>query len=206
MAPTTLRLNLLLQAPEARRAVGQQLHAACRDVGFFYIVGHGMPPEVQEGVLAQARRWFELPVRTAPNCPSGCCASHHRSPAVSVVPQRPRVVRFVEGLYQGKKTGAAFFWDLMQEAAKRQIALSPGTHYRGYQQLGANVTRYEGGFQRDWHEVGSAQHAQGAQHAQHVRRCARRRQSRWPCMAGCHSVVQCVLSHMGTRTSGSGAD
>ena len=23
---------------------------------------------------------------------------------------------------------------------------------RGYQMLGANVTRYEGGFQRDWHE------------------------------------------------------
>ena len=32
------------------------------------------------------------------------------------------------------------------------MALSPATHYRGWQRLGANVTRFEGGFQRDWHE------------------------------------------------------
>lgn len=36
---------------------------------------------------------------------------------------------------------------------KEEIALGPHTAYRGYQQLGANVTRYEGGFQRDWHEA-----------------------------------------------------
>ena len=40
----------------------------------------------------------------------------------------------------------------LQEAAKREVALSPATHYRGWQRLGANVTRFEGGFQRDWHE------------------------------------------------------
>ena len=36
---------------------------------------------------------------------------------------------------------------------KEQIALGPHTAFRGYQQLGANVTRYDGGFQRDWHEA-----------------------------------------------------
>lgn len=36
---------------------------------------------------------------------------------------------------------------------KEEIALGPHTAYRGYQRLGANVTRYEGGFQRDWHEA-----------------------------------------------------
>ena len=36
---------------------------------------------------------------------------------------------------------------------KEQIALNPHTAFRGYQQLGANVTRYDGGFQRDWHEA-----------------------------------------------------
>ena len=41
---------------------------------------------------------------------------------------------------------------LLQEAAKREVSLSPATHYRGWQRLGANVTRFEGGFQRDWHE------------------------------------------------------
>ena len=41
----------------------------------------------------------------------------------------------------------------MQASTKQQIALGPQTSYRGYQQLGANVTRYDGGFQRDWHEA-----------------------------------------------------
>ena len=41
----------------------------------------------------------------------------------------------------------------LQASAKQQIALGPQTAYRGYQQLGANVTRYDGGFQRDWHEA-----------------------------------------------------
>ena len=40
-----------------------------------------------------------------------------------------------------------------QAPTKQQIALGPQTSYRGYQQLGANVTRYVGGFQRDWHEA-----------------------------------------------------
>ena len=42
---------------------------------------------------------------------------------------------------------------VMQEHLKKQILIRAGTHYRGYQQLGANVTRYEAGFQRDWHEA-----------------------------------------------------
>jgi hypothetical protein len=35
---------------------------------------------------------------------------------------------------------------------KQQIALSPQRHFRGYQSLGANVTRFDGGFARDYHE------------------------------------------------------
>ena len=41
----------------------------------------------------------------------------------------------------------------LQEHTKKQILIRPDTHYRGYQQLGANVTRYEDGYQRDWHEA-----------------------------------------------------
>lgn len=39
-----------------------------------------------------------------------------------------------------------------QEAVKRQIELSAASKFRGYQPLGANVTRYAGGYSRDWHE------------------------------------------------------
>ena len=41
----------------------------------------------------------------------------------------------------------------LQDAQKRQIAIGPHTSYRGYQQLGTNVTRYGESFQRDWHEA-----------------------------------------------------
>ncbi|DBA89756.1 TPA: hypothetical protein ACH3X2_004633 [Trebouxia sp. C0005] len=47
----------------------------------------------------------------------------------------------------------AHAWFALPELTKRQILIRPDTHYRGYQQLGANVTRYEDGYQRDWHEA-----------------------------------------------------
>uniref|UniRef100_A0A383VMR0 Fe2OG dioxygenase domain-containing protein n=1 Tax=Tetradesmus obliquus TaxID=3088 RepID=A0A383VMR0_TETOB len=46
---------------ESVTAVAQQLHKACREVGFFYIQNHGVPQHVTEGVLQQAHKWFALP-------------------------------------------------------------------------------------------------------------------------------------------------
>ena len=40
-----------------------------------------------------------------------------------------------------------------QEREKASIQLRPETGFRGWQQLGSNVTRYEGAFQRDMHEA-----------------------------------------------------
>ena len=39
-----------------------------------------------------------------------------------------------------------------QEDVKKEIELSAKSKFRGYQPLGSNVTRYENGFSRDWHE------------------------------------------------------
>jgi isopenicillin N synthase-like dioxygenase len=44
----------------AKAAVAQELHVACRDVGFFYITGHGIEPELLEGVHDMARSFFAL--------------------------------------------------------------------------------------------------------------------------------------------------
>jgi isopenicillin N synthase-like dioxygenase len=46
----------------AKQRVAQQLHAACRDVGFVYVVGHQVPQPDADAVLREARAWFELPV------------------------------------------------------------------------------------------------------------------------------------------------
>lgn len=48
---------------------------------------------------------------------------------------------------------AARAWFALPDAIKQQIAISPSKAYRGFQALGANVTRYDGGFQRDWHQA-----------------------------------------------------
>jgi isopenicillin N synthase-like dioxygenase len=44
-------------------------------------------------------------------------------------------------------------WFALPQEEKARGALRSDTAFRGYQALGDNVTRYEGGFQRDWHEA-----------------------------------------------------
>lgn len=44
-----------------RRAFLADLRAAARDVGFFYLTGHGIDPDLTDEVLKLSRRFFELP-------------------------------------------------------------------------------------------------------------------------------------------------
>ena len=55
-----------LAAPDAaaRRAVAARIGAACRDVGFFAITGHGVPAARVEAAFAQGARLFALPPET----------------------------------------------------------------------------------------------------------------------------------------------
>jgi len=50
------------QLPEDRAAM-QALHQACRDWGFFQVVGHGVDPRLRERMLRQMRSFFALPRR-----------------------------------------------------------------------------------------------------------------------------------------------
>lgn len=43
------------------QAVVAQLRAACRDPGFCYLVGHGVPTELDRAIMRAARRFFALP-------------------------------------------------------------------------------------------------------------------------------------------------
>ena len=47
---------------EARQRVAALLGTACRETGFFSIVGHGVAPEAFASVFAQARSFFALPI------------------------------------------------------------------------------------------------------------------------------------------------
>ncbi len=53
-----------------RRTIAAAVHAACRTVGFFQIVGHGFPADVLERALADVDEFFALPLadkmRSAP--------------------------------------------------------------------------------------------------------------------------------------------
>jgi isopenicillin N synthase-like dioxygenase len=55
-----------MQTSAQRQSVGDALHDACLNVGFFYARGHGVPTELTDGVMAEARRWFARPVRSLP--------------------------------------------------------------------------------------------------------------------------------------------
>ena len=43
---------------DAKLAVARSLNSACHDVGFFYLTGHGIPEEMRQSVLDEARKWF----------------------------------------------------------------------------------------------------------------------------------------------------
>lgn len=47
--------------PGARAALHAGLHAAARDVGFFQLVGHGVPDGETRALLTAMRRFFALP-------------------------------------------------------------------------------------------------------------------------------------------------
>jgi isopenicillin N synthase-like dioxygenase len=57
-----LDLSLLDQGPEAADRFRDDLRTATHEVGFFYLVGHGIPREVTARAFAEAQRFFDLPL------------------------------------------------------------------------------------------------------------------------------------------------
>jgi len=56
-----LDLSLLDQGPDAAASFRDQLRAATHDVGFFYLTGTGIAPELEQRLHRQARAFFDLP-------------------------------------------------------------------------------------------------------------------------------------------------
>lgn len=60
--PIISMAGLSSEDPAERRSVATDLGRACREVGFFYAVDHGIPDQAQAAVFAEAKRFFELPL------------------------------------------------------------------------------------------------------------------------------------------------
>lgn len=50
-----------LRRPSTREAALRQLAVTAREIGFFYIVGHGVDPQLWQGIQQQSREFFALP-------------------------------------------------------------------------------------------------------------------------------------------------
>ncbi|TQL40390.1 isopenicillin N synthase-like dioxygenase [Homoserinimonas aerilata] len=56
-----LDLSRLQQGPEEAAAFRRELREATHDYGFFYLVGHGVPQRLLDGIVSTARDFFALP-------------------------------------------------------------------------------------------------------------------------------------------------
>ncbi|MFQ3613473.1 MAG: 2-oxoglutarate and iron-dependent oxygenase domain-containing protein [Cyanobacteriota bacterium] len=48
--------------PDSGQAVAQAIGRACQEIGFFYVVNHGVPQDLREQVFVEAKRFFALPL------------------------------------------------------------------------------------------------------------------------------------------------
>lgn len=67
---------LLGDDPAARASVADELGRAARDVGFFYVVNHGISEDVQNALFAQTKRFFDLPFDEKMNDYIGKSSNH----------------------------------------------------------------------------------------------------------------------------------
>lgn len=44
-----------------RKAIAEEIREASKNIGFFYMVNHGIEPRYSEGAFEQAKRFFALP-------------------------------------------------------------------------------------------------------------------------------------------------
>src|SRR3954471_2061250 len=56
-----LDISALDDGPDAAAVFQRQLREVTHEVGFFYLVGHGIPQELIDEVLAVSRAFFDLP-------------------------------------------------------------------------------------------------------------------------------------------------
>jgi isopenicillin N synthase-like dioxygenase len=66
------------ESEEHRYAVSAELVKACRDVGFAYIVNHGVPQDALDHAFAISKRFYDLPREEKMKAPHPPGWAHHR--------------------------------------------------------------------------------------------------------------------------------
>ncbi|MGL1344654.1 2-oxoglutarate and iron-dependent oxygenase domain-containing protein, partial [Vibrio parahaemolyticus] len=66
--------------------VVREIGAACRDIGFFYVVAHGVPDTLMRETFAMARDFFSLP--EAQKSKASILASRHNRGYVAMQGER----------------------------------------------------------------------------------------------------------------------
>lgn len=85
-----------------RRAVAEQIGAACRDTGFFTMTTHGLPPALLDRTMAMARAFFDLPldqrmdpaIRASAESPRGYVPLHARQTPETTAPLEQEALKF----------------------------------------------------------------------------------------------------------------
>ncbi|BEI86531.1 hypothetical protein CcaverHIS002_0608180 [Cutaneotrichosporon cavernicola] len=88
--------------------IGEQFYAACRDVGFAYLVNTGVPQEEVDAIFSWSKKFFELPYdvkMTAPHPPRG---DQHRGYSGVGVEQVSQMVFDEDKLHELRGKGADF--------------------------------------------------------------------------------------------------
>ena len=63
---------------EERQSIAQTLVAACRDVGFVYIINHGVSQDLLDQAFAMTKQLFDLPKEEKMKAPHPPGWAHHR--------------------------------------------------------------------------------------------------------------------------------
>ena len=68
----------------AAQQIGARFYAACRDVGFAYLINHGVPQDKIDGVFAMSQQLFALPYETKMTAPHPPQGDQHRCVALGI--------------------------------------------------------------------------------------------------------------------------
>jgi len=85
---------------QAINQVYQQIHQACKDIGFFYITGHGVEQSTMDLLFSYAQKFFSLPLEKKTAISIDKCPSYNGY-VKSGSERTQNVVDLREGVYLG---------------------------------------------------------------------------------------------------------